>query len=61
MARRKYTKAKSIYETKTELDGTTVQNNPVKNIKMSKKKFKEYIDGLGTREVKFIRKEEETI
>lgn len=58
MARRKYTKAKSIYETKTELDGATVQNNPVKNIKMSKKKFKEYIDGLGTREVKFIHKEE---
>ena len=60
MAIRKYTKAKSIYETKTELDGTIAQNNPVLNIKMSKKKFKEYIDGLGTREVKFIRKEEET-
>lgn len=60
MARKKYAKAKSIFETKMELDGTTVQNNPVKNIKMSKKKFKEYIDGLGTREVKFIRKEEET-
>lgn len=58
MAIRKYTKSKSIYETKTELDGATVQNNPVKNIKMSKKKFKEYIDGLGTREVKFIHKEE---
>lgn len=59
MAIRKYTKSKSIYETKTELDGTTVQKNPVKNIKMSKKEFKEYIDGLGTREVKFISKEEE--
>ena len=60
MARRKYTKAKSIFETKMELDGTIAENNPVLNIKMSKKKFKEYLDGLGTREVKFIRKEEET-
>lgn len=61
MARKKYSKAKSIFETKMELDGTTAQNNPVKNIKMSKKKFKEYIDGLGTREVKFIHKEEQQI
>nr|UWF89309.1 MAG: hypothetical protein [Bacteriophage sp.] len=58
MARKKYSKAKSIFETKMELDGTTVKNNPVKNIKMSKKKFKEYIYGLGTREVKFIHKKE---
>lgn len=58
MGRKSYTKAKSIYSTKMELNGTTAQNNPVKNIKMSKKKFKEYIDGLGTREVKFIHKEE---
>ncbi|MPL91681.1 hypothetical protein SDC9_37757 [bioreactor metagenome] len=60
MAIRKYTKAQSIVATKIALDGTTLQNNQVKNIKMSKKKFKEYVEGIGKREIKFISKEEET-
>lgn len=54
MARKKYSKAKSIFETKTELYGTSRREYPVKKIKMSKKKLEEYLNDMSKREVKYI-------
>ena len=54
MARKKYAKAKSIYETKTELDGTSRREYPVKKMKLSKKKLEKYLNDMNKREVKYI-------
>lgn len=54
MAIRKYTKAKSTYETKIELDGTSRREYPVKKMKWSKKKLEEYLNDMNKREVKYI-------
>ena len=54
MARKKYAKAKSIYETKTELDGTSRREYPVKKMKLSKKKLEKYLNDMNNRDVKYI-------
>ena len=54
MARKKYAKAKSIYETKTELDGASRREYPIKKMKLSKKKLEEYLNDMSKREVKYI-------